>query len=53
MKKETVLNILGPLLFVLLWQCLQWFGIIDPYYIPGPSDLVETFLFKIQNWIGN
>jgi len=49
MKKETVLSILGPILFIAVWQGLIFFQIVDPYYIPGPADLVETFVFKINH----
>jgi NitT/TauT family transport system permease protein len=49
MKKETFYSILGPMLFVILWHGLIYFRFIDPYYIPGPSDLIETFIFKINN----
>lgn len=46
-KKTTFLTILSPILFLFLWQLLRWFKIINPYYIPGPSDLIITFIFKL------
>jgi taurine transport system permease protein len=49
MKKETLINILGPVLFLATWHCVLFFGKIDPYYIPGPIDIVNTFMFKIYS----
>ena len=47
MKKTTYLTILSPIVFLFLWQLLRWLNIINPYYIPGPSDLIKTFIFKL------
>lgn len=49
MKKLKIISIVSPLLFLLIWQSLRWFDIIDPFLIPGPSDLVQTFIVKITS----
>jgi NitT/TauT family transport system permease protein len=48
MKKETWLAILSPVLFITIWQLLRWFEILNPYYIPGPSDVLKVFLYKLS-----
>ena len=47
MKKERIISILSPVLFLLGWQTLRWLGLINPDYLPGPSDLIEVFLQKL------
>ncbi len=47
MNKEKLIGILSPIIFLLAWQSLRWFGLIDPNYIPGPSDIIEAFVSKL------
>ena len=49
MKKIRIIGILSPIIFLLVWQSLRWLDIIDPFFIPGPSDLVETFIDKMAS----
>jgi len=49
MKRETFFNILGPVLFLVIWSGILFFGAIDPYYFPGPMDIVKTFMFKLHS----
>ena len=46
MKRETLLSILSPVIFLLVWQLLRSFNILDPSYIPGPSDLLKVLVAK-------
>jgi taurine transport system permease protein len=49
MKKLRIISILSPIIFLLMWQSLRWLGIIDPFIIPGPLDLVDTFVTKLTS----
>lgn len=49
MKKLRWISILSPIVFLLVWQLLRTVGILNPSYIPGPSDLIEVFVAKLTS----
>ena len=46
-EKREITRLLSPIIFLLLWQSLRWFGIIDPNFFPGPSDIIQAFFVKL------
>lgn len=43
MFKKTLLQFVGPLIFLLVWQTLSQFSIIDPAFFPSPLSIFDRF----------
>ena len=47
--RAPALALLGLVAFLLLWEAIPFFGIVNPAFLPGPSALPQAFLSEIRS----
>ena len=47
--RAPALALLGLVAFLLLWEAMPFFGLVNPAFLPGPSALPSAFLREVKS----
>ena len=47
--RAPALALLGLVAFLLLWEAMPYFGLVNPAFLPGPSALPKAFMRELSS----